>query len=118
MKELSQVLWEILRERLGAKQAVRANTLVTLVWLRTGQHVSEREIRAAIKHLIENEGRPILSSTRQPLGFFVASSQEEIERYKATLQSRIRSTAQRLRGVDRAGAREFMHQLQGELFGS
>lgn len=65
---------------------------------------NDREVRLAIRSLIE-QGHPILSSVKPPMGYFIAETQEEIKEYQEVLQSRILEDARRKRDIKLAGRR-------------
>ena len=61
----------------------------------------DRPVRLALRELIE-DGVPIASSVRPPLGYFIASSTEEATDYKKVLKSRLVNDAYRLRDFNMA----------------
>ena len=71
---------------------------------------NDRPVRLAIRGLIE-DGVPIASSVRPPLGYFIASSTEEATDYKKVLKSRLVNDAYRLRDF-KIAAREVLQPSQ------
>ena len=57
---------------------------------------NDRQIRLAIRELIA-DGKPIASSVRPPLGYFIADSGEEAIEYMKVLKSRLVNDAYRRR---------------------
>lgn len=106
MTELETRILDLLRKRKGHKLAIRAKTIATLLG------VSEREVRDAIKTLIEQYNHPIASTVEPPYGFFIPASQEEIEQYAQNLKSRIKSIAVRLRAFEANTAHRVLEQLE------
>jgi|GEM_PF-4008006 len=94
-----QVLTRLIRfpEAAGRERAISIADLQA--WARlNGFHVySDREIKAAVKQLIEEHDVPIGSVRYEPAGYFVLCSAEDIEIAERPILGEIRSLARRLR---------------------
>jgi hypothetical protein len=76
------LLWDLVSGHRGQARAIEVAALASMTGL------DERVVRRTVKHLIEQFGCPIASTTEPPYGYFVPSTLEEEERYYASLRSR------------------------------
>lgn len=98
-------IMEILRECRGRRFAVGKSQLA----LRTGIH--ERTVRELIKHLIEEHGEPIGSTSGEPHGYYLISSAEEQAHAEQELRGRIIELARRLGCLQRNQPAEVLGQI-------
>ncbi len=98
---LKQALLPLLLEHQGHANPVRGRDCARAV----GQK-HDRLVRKAFRRML-GEGWLVLSSTREPAGFFIAQSMEEVEAYLRTMDSRIREDLAHRRAVKRLAARKF-----------
>jgi len=87
----------------GRESAIREKTLTTI----TG--ISGVRIRTIIKHLIEDHGIMIVSSTANPPGFYLPENRDEYRQGVVQLVHRIASLARRVRAMDR----QYYEQILG-----
>ena len=113
MTDRKPLLLSILQSRVGPERAVTARTLAAQVDL------SEREVRALLQELVVEDGYgEILSSVRNPAGYYWASCLADTERYMATLKSRAVEVLRRRRAVRLAMRRlPTRRPVQPALFG-
>jgi hypothetical protein len=109
MTEMERAVWSALRHHEGAASAIKCETLAMLAEL------SERNVQRAIHSLIHDRAKPIGSSMREPMGYFIAVTPEE--RRAAAKLHRDRGlamleTASKIMAIDR---RELLRQIQTEL---
>lgn len=69
-----------------------------------------RELQDIIKHMIEEHGILICSSTGKNHGYYFPETQEDLDRGRNQLINRIRSTAARLKAVDKKAYEEIFGQ--------
>lgn len=79
----------------------RAKAIPSIVLANRCGLKDDRPIRRIIRKLIA-DGYPIVSSVAKPHGYFFAETKGEIERYLATLKSRLIEDAYRRRDLKRA----------------
>jgi hypothetical protein len=80
----------ILMTRRGEPAAIRARDLAVLLGLGRHDRYPERAIRQLVTVLI-NEGLPIGSTVTEPAGYFVVSSEDELQRCLANYSARARA---------------------------
>jgi hypothetical protein len=116
MTDLETAILVLLSHRKGRLMALRAKTIAEMLSTEADGPVSEREVREAIKALIEQHHHPIASTVEKPYGFFVPATPEEVEAYAAQLKGRIISTATRLRAFEQSTADKVIDAVgQGRL---
>lgn len=77
--------------RHGKKNARKGKDFARLLGFK-----DDRQVRLALRELIE-DGVPIASSIRPPLGYFIATSMDEASDYMKVLKSRLVNDAYRRR---------------------
>lgn len=102
-------LWAILRTRRGRARAVSAQKLAH--WT----SFPERQVRRALKELIEQHHRPIASTPQAPAGFFVPESRAEVEAVCASLRGRALSILRRMACLRQIAMPQLLEQLQLEF---
>ncbi len=100
---------DLLRECRGRQFAIGKAQLSIL----TGIH--ERTVRDIIKHLIEQHGEPIGSTSGEPHGYYVICTAEEQAHAEAELRHRIIELARRLGCLKRNQPAEVLGQIVLEL---
>ena len=76
----------------GRDRAKNANDLARVT------PYNERKIRSLI-HYYCSMGIPIISATDSPSGYFIAENQEEINRFKKQIHSRISKLNERIKNI-------------------
>lgn len=70
-------------------------------WQGMGNKIfSAREVKAAVKHLIESHGIPIGSARCTPVGYFICVTAEDIDEAERPLVNEVKSLARRLRCIN------------------
>jgi hypothetical protein len=106
------VLWR-LREAAGRAQAVSIAAMQS-GWASAGNKVyTDREVKAAVKLLLEERGVPIGSSRSGLHGYYLLVTPEDIDHAQRPLVGEIRSLARRLRAIDPKS--EISRALCGQL---
>jgi len=77
-------------------------------------HADEREVRECLRRL-NLEGQPVVTLTRKPYGAYFTSSQDDLDAYWRSLNSRVLKTLERMRAVNKIKTKEFVRD-QMELF--
>ncbi len=77
-------------------------------------HTHDRLVRKCYRRLIK-DGWLILSSTREPGGYFLATSMEEVDVYLRSLGSRIEEDVERWRDIKRLADEKFGGVCQLDL---
>lgn len=106
---LERALLDVLRAHRGRASAVTSESLASLL----GR--PNRDIRLAVKLLIEEQGALIGSATSAPPGFYWIVSQEELEIVKAGLRARGLSCLTRMAKLDNTSVEILLGQLALEL---
>ena len=90
--EADRTIKESLKDILcyGKQNAVKGSKLAEIMGVR-----DDRMIRRAIRELIE-EGVPVASSVHEPMGFYLANTEEEVGEYTSNLKARIHENQTRL----------------------
>ncbi len=89
-------VWKLLEPHRGKDRAVRVRDLALLAGM------DERKLRDVVKNLVEVHAKPIGSSVRPPMGYFVITSEEEREEVRRQYYSRALKLFKRIRAVDRS----------------
>jgi hypothetical protein len=111
MPDLKTSILDLVRNNhLGKARAITVAQIV-YEFIGTETPLDERTIRKIIRQL-NFEGYPILSTTRFPYGIYYATDQSEVKEYCQNLASRMKAILDRMRAVDKIGAKEF---LKGQL---
>jgi len=106
------VLWR-LREAAGRAQAISIAAMQR-EWASTGNKVyTDREVKAAVKQLLEERGVPIGSARCIPAGYFLCVTPADIDQAERPLEGEIRSLARRLRAINPKS--EISRTLCGQL---
>jgi hypothetical protein len=111
LSPVAQDLWAILRTRQGRARAVSAAKLAH--W--TG--LPERQVRAVLKDMIEAHQLPIASTPQRPAGYFLTTSEEEIEAVCRSLRGRALSILRRMACLRRTSLPALMQQLALDFSG-
>lgn len=90
--DLKRELRHILERHVGRNHPIDKARLARTV----GQN--ERQVRLVILDLIE-DGMPIVSTSDQPAGYFLATNHKEAEEYTLSLQTRIEHLSHRRKTV-------------------
>lgn len=103
-------LWELIRERKGADNAVSVARLSE----ETG--FNERKVRMLVKVLIEAHGKPIGSTTNQPSGYYLIVDDDERKRVQKSLYGRAVSILRRARAYESNPIRKrWVSKVVGQL---
>jgi len=106
-----RVLYE--RMALGRENAVPISALKQR-WRELGDRVyCDREVKAAVKELLEERGVPIGSARAGSPGYFLLCTPEDIDEAERPLLNEVRSLARRLRAINRNS--EISRTLCGQL---
>ncbi len=109
-RELPHRVLELLKAHRGSAQAITgARMAVALGYIDEQGIPQDRHIRRVIECLIE-DGVLIASSVREPVGYFLVETLEEVGPYRATLKSRAMKNLKRLSNFNRGVARQFGQQ--------
>ena len=95
---LTREQWRIravLNQHIGSANSITNAELARLV------SIDRRKVRLLIKDMIETHGIIICSSVRQPCGYFMPESHEEVATYKRQLISRMVELNRRVTAIDR-----------------
>lgn len=111
LTEHESALLLLLTHHVGQRQAIQAAALAAATGL------TERHVRAVVKHLVERHGVAVGSSPRQPYaGFWLIQSAEELWRTRNSLLRRALSILRRVKIYDRAAWVEvLLGQLEWQL---
>jgi hypothetical protein len=74
-----------------------------------------RQVQVIIKHLVEEHGCKIGSSTGKPHGYFWIVDPEDLARFEGQLKGRIIETARHLRAINKNALADVMGQLKLEV---
>ena len=99
---LQQEILKLLRERVGRSQALSISKIVSAVDYSENDpvpHWNEREVKAAVKSLVEDFGIPIGASRRPPYGYFLIATREDLEHALSPLRGELRSLSRRYRAL-------------------
>lgn len=77
-------VWDLIVAHRGRSQAVTAREIARVVG------GDDRTVRDAVEHLRGSEGKPIMSASRHPAGYFVPATSEEVKESIAQIRSRIK----------------------------
>lgn len=99
----------VLREHRGRQQAIGQRDLSEA----TGIHT--RTVRDLIKHLIEEHGEPIGSASSPPAGYYLITSDVELETAQQEFKTRIVEMAKRLAQLRKNAPADVLKQLALEL---
>ncbi|MCS6290380.1 MAG: hypothetical protein H8K10_15600 [Nitrospira sp.] len=99
----------LLTERQGRQAAIGKSELAKI----TG--MPEREVRRVIKHLIEEHGEPIGSTSGEPHGYYLICTADEQAHAENELRHRIIELARRLGCLKRNQPAEVLGQIVLEL---
>jgi len=109
MSPMEEDLWAILRTRRGRARAVSAAKLAH--W--TG--LTERQVRAVLKAMIETHHLPIASTPQHPAGFFIPTTEAEVEEACRSLRGRALSILRRMACLRRISLPQLWQQLALEF---
>lgn len=109
LSPVEQDLWAILRTRRGRARAVSAAKLAH--W--TG--LPERQVRKLLKEMIESHHLPIASAPTPPAGFFVPTTELEVDEVCRSLRGRALSILRRMACLRRISLPELCEQLALDL---
>lgn len=90
----------LIRDAAGRSNAVSIHELRAIWIVRSLKVYSERDIKAAVKELLEDRGVPIGSARCGSPGYFLLCSPEDIDQAERPLVGEIRSLARRLRAIN------------------
>lgn len=97
-----QVLTRLVRfpEIAGRARAISIASLQDWARLNSFKVYSDREIKSAVKELIEERNVPIGSARSDPAGYFIAVTAEDLDAAEKPLIAEIRSLAKRIRSIN------------------
>ena len=114
------VLDELRRKHKGAAKAITWSELAKKAKA-AGYRIQrdERNLREEVQELqvVPGEGALICGSSSKPYGIYMAETQEEIDAYIGTLESRIRAHAEKMRQQKAAAKALFVAQAQQMALG-
>lgn len=90
----------LIRDAAGRENAVSIHELRAIWIMRSLKVYSERDIKAAVKELLEERGVPVGSARSGSPGYFLLCSPEDIDQAERPLVGEIRSLARRLRCIN------------------
>jgi hypothetical protein len=96
----AQAVLRIVRNRIGRAQALTIFGLQHIWRLREEKVWSDRDVKAAVKELVEERGVPIGSARSGLAGYFLCVSAEDIDAAERPLLGEVRSLAKRLRAMN------------------
>lgn len=81
--------------------AAGRQSAISISQIQVGCHwLSDRDIKAAVKELLEVHGVAIGSARSAPFGYFLLCSQDDIEQAERPILAEVRSLARRLRAIN------------------
>ena len=111
-----QVLYTLLygqsKPRVGRAQAMRRTQMQAWWQVQNMPAFGERDIKAAVKSLIEEHGVPIGSARTSTPGYFLVASVEDLEAARGPIIAEIKSMAERCRVLD--WRTSFARRVQGQ----
>lgn len=102
-----------LRDVGGRQRAVSIWALQSFWRISQTRIWGDRDVKAAVKELLEEHGVPIGAARSQPAGYFLLVTPEDIDEAERPLIGEIRSLARRLRAVNAKS--EISRLLCGQL---
>jgi hypothetical protein len=96
-RAILDVLTDPCRLRVGKQSAISIARLQELWMQLWGEHWCDRDIKKAVKELVEEHRIPVGSSRVEPYGYYLAVSDEDIEAAERPLRREIQSLAARLK---------------------
>ena len=113
INDLKVKAWSIIGKRYGKARAINSQRLADALG------VKNSKARNIVKRLIEEDNRTIVAITSGSGGYFVPTTEEELNHYLTNLANRIKSIAKRMRAVGKTGEKILADigfgQLQLEL---
>lgn len=82
-----------------SQRPIRLVELIDHLYIQTGKHWSERQMKDAIRTLRREHAMPILSRRRPPAGLWWCSSADEMREFIATFQAQAIDELQTLRRI-------------------
>jgi hypothetical protein len=106
LTEDQRALLHVLRWHKGADRAI------TIAMLDAKLNIDVRGIKDAVRSLVVDFGLPIVGSRRQPYGYYIAITAEEIAEAIRPLRGEIIQIARRVRALR---GNEFLRELLGQI---
>lgn len=97
----------------GTKNALSIDNIQRILENRADYGYSDRQIKGAVKCLIEQFGIPIGSSRQQPYGYYLVVSDQDAEDAVRPLRNEIFSLLRRIQALSPKS--KFVRELQGQL---
>jgi DNA topoisomerase VI subunit A len=89
----ASLVLKVLRKHEGANRAIKSSEITK----KTG--LSDRKVRIAVKELVEDVGFPVVGTSDEPYGFYIAATRDECEFAINSLKSRMTSMRRRVKAL-------------------
>jgi hypothetical protein len=101
LTEMARVVLAVIAHQRGASMAMRIEDIIAAGHRLTSTILTERQVKAACKELIEEHDIPVVGSRVEPMGYYLALTPEEIQAAVRPLKAQICSEQRRVSALEK-----------------